>query len=413
MRVAFFVSEFPSLSETFILSQIVGLIDGGHSVKIYARNAQKVLKVHPLVEQYNLLDVVYYHPFIPRNYFSRALKGFLLFCRAFVKVPTIALKTLNIKKYGKHASSLKLLYRTFPLLDHDAEYDILMCHFGEMGLQVLDIKEVSNLSGKLCVAFHGFDLSAYIQKHGEAIYQKLFQEADLMLPISDFWKKRLIELGCEPKKIKIHRMGIDVDRFTFQPRTIEDNEPIQLVSIARLVEKKGLEYGIRALQEVIPVHPSIKYTIVGSGPLMPQLAALVESLALEDIVELVGWRQQDEVIGLLDKAHIMLAPSVTSRSGDMEGIPVVIMEAMAMGIPVISTWHSGIPELIESGESGYLVPERDTLQLAKSTGMLIGHPEDWACIGKAGRTVVEENFNNARLVNQLIAIFESKVATSS
>lgn len=406
MKVAFFVNEFPSLSETFVLNQIAGLIQAGHQVDIYARNAQAAERVHPSVESYQLDERVYYQPYLPANYLMRYLKALWLILIWGWRAKRLIWATLNIKKYGRHASSLRLLYRSIPLIQQGCPtYDVIMCHFGPMGLVALDLKAVGAVAGKVCVAFHGLDLSAHLVEAGKDVYAPLFEQADLLLPISQFWKKRLIELGCSPTKIQVHRMGIDVEKFAFQTRTLPEGGRVRLVSIARLVEKKGIEYSIRALRDVADRYPAVEYSVIGDGPLMLELSQLVQELALTDVVRLLGWRRQDEVIKTLEASHILLAPSVTSKNGDMEGIPVVLMEAMAMGLPVISTWHSGIPELVKPEACGLLAPERDVPALTQAILNLISTAETWPTLGYQGHQIVAQSFNSATLNQDLEKTF--------
>ena len=408
MRIAFLVNEFPSLSETFVLNQIAGLVQEGLHVDIYARNAQATDKVHPLVEEHQLIDQTYYYPYLPANYFIRYLKALWLVLTHMWLAPRAILSALNFKKYGRHASSLRLLYRSVAFIRAGCpSYDVIMCHFGPTGLVALDLKDIGVLGGHVCVAFHGLDLSAHLLEAGKDVYAPLFAKADLLLPISQFWQKRLIELGGDPQKIQVHRMGIDVEQFVFQARELPKGHPVRVISVARLVEKKGIEYGIRAFQEVVHHYPDVEYVVVGDGPLMSELSTLVQTLKLEDKVQLRGWQQQKDVIKLLDSAHMMLVPSVTSSNGDMEGIPVVLMEAMAMGLPVISTLHSGIPELVSQGETGLLVPERNVSELAAQILKLIQQSETWPKMGHAAREKVTQEYEIKRLNHQLIASFSA------
>lgn len=140
-----------------------------------------------------------------------------------------------------------------------------------------------------------------------------------------------------------------------------------------------------------------------------QLEELIQKLGVASQVELLGWKQQTEVKEILDRADIFLAPSVTSKQGSQEGIPVALMEAMAMGLPVLSTLHTGIPELVENNVSGFLVPERDVDALAQKLRYLIEHPQLWGQMGKAGHTFVQEDYNIDKLNRQLIKIFEQLV----
>ena len=121
----------------------------------------------------------------------------------------------------------------------------------------------------------------------------------------------------------------------------------------------------------------------------------------------MGWKDQHEVIEILNEASIMLAPSITSKDGDREGIPVGLMEAMAVGLPVVSTYHSGIPELVKDGISGFLVPERDVDALAQKLGYLIENPDKWAEMGLAGREYVENFYDINKLNDQLVDTYQN------
>jgi len=120
-----------------------------------------------------------------------------------------------------------------------------------------------------------------------------------------------------------------------------------------------------------------------------------------------GWKNHDEIIQLLDETHILVAPSITAKSGDQEGIPNVVKEAMAMGIPVVSTLHGGIPELVDDGVSGFLVPECDADAIAESLRYLIDHPDKWNEMGYAGRKHIEADFDIESLNDQLVALYKS------
>lgn len=404
MKVVFILDKFPSLTETFILNQITGLIDRGHEVDIYADSPNKAYKIHTDVEKYNLLNRTYYAR-TPVNYFLRVLKSPGLLLANYHKEPSVLLRALNVSKYGKNAVSLFLLYAAIPLLPKQP-YDIIHCHFGPLGIKGTLLRDIGVLQGKLVTTFHGSDMTTYLQRYGDHIYDWLFNTGDLFLPISNFWKNRLVELGCEQKNTVVHRMGIDCSKFSFLPRKLHADGRVRLVTVCRLVEKKGVEYAIRAIAKLALVNQNIEYNVVGNGPLEEYLQQLVQELNVGNIVKLLGWKQHQDVVLILKEADILLAPSVTSKDGNQEGIPVAVMEAMAMGLPVISTQHSGIPELVENGVSGFLVPERDVEALAEKLGYMIEHPEVWQKMGQAGRAYVEEHFDINKLNDQLVEIYQ-------
>jgi len=406
MRIAFIVTEFPALSETFILNQISGLIDRGHHVDIYAKKLRKDSKIHPIINHYQLLKRTYYIPSIPYNSFWQVLKGAKLFLTHFWISPLLLLRLLNFSSYGSQALSFYLVYKAIPFLGKPP-YDIVHCHFGPNGLYAMHLQKMGILQGKLVTTFHGYDISLELCKYGDCIYNELFEAGDLFLPISYCWQKRLIELGCDPQKIKVLRMGIDCRIFQFTPRGMNSIRAVEILTVGRLVEKKGIEYGIRAVAALIKSGYSLKYKIIGDGPLRNQLQKLVEDLRVSNHVLFLGWQQQQEVADALAAADILLAPSLTSQEGDQEGIPVVLMEAMAMGLPVVSTLHSGIPELVQDGISGFLVPERDVDALASKLSYLLDHSELWSQMGKAGREFVEKYYNIRDLQGQLEAVYHS------
>ena len=414
MRIAFMIDQFPSLSETFILNQITGLIDRGHEVDIYSDEFGNTSKVHPEVESYRLLDRTYYTK-MPSGLSRRLPKAIGLLMANFYKAPRVLLRSLDFSKYnesdyGDGGSILKCFYSVIPFLGKPA-YDIIHCHYGRNGIKSMMLREIGAIEGTIIVSFHGFDISNYLQEYGEKIYDQLFEDGNLFQPIGESWKRRLIELGCNEDKIIVHRMGIDCSKFSFSPRLLDTDRPIRLLSIARLVEKKGLEYGIRAVAKLARSHQNIEYQIAGDGSLQSKLEQLIQELDVKDKVKLLGWKKQSEILELLNGADILLAPSVTSQNGDREGIPVTLMEAMARGLPVLSTQHSGIPELVQDGISGFLVPERDVDALADKLDYLISHPEDWAKMGRAGRAFVEENYDINKLNDRLEEIYQQLLSS--
>lgn len=403
MKIAFVVGRFPVLSETFVLNQVTGLIDRGHELEIFSIDKQqKLTKVHPDVEKYNLLSRTYYRQ-MPYSKLWRFIKAIGLIITSFYKDPIAILRSLNVLKYGRQASSLRLLYSVLLFLNRGS-YDIFHCHFGPSGNLAALLKDLGVIEGKIVTVFHGHDMSMYLREQGDDIYNFLFDKGDLFLPISEKWKRKLVELGCDERKIIVHRMGIDVNRFQFSPS--RDSSDTQVLSVARLVEKKGIEYGIGAVAKVLEKHPNIEYKIAGDGPLSNELKDLINRLELKHKVKLLGWLQQNEVIELIQKADILLAPSVTGEDGDQEGIPVTIMEALVSGLPVLATQHSGIPELVRDGEFGFLVPERDVDALAERLEYLIEHSEIWAEMGRAGRRFIVEYYNIHKLNDRLVEIYQ-------
>jgi len=408
MKIAFIVTVFPALSETFILNQITGLMDLGHEVDIYSRYNPNECKVHDDIEKYNLMDRVCYYDFfnIPPNKIKRVIKGIKLIVTNFYKDPLGILRALNVFKYGKDAMSLKLLYTIIPFLGKRNYYDIIHCHFGPNGELGVMLKKLG-IKGKIVVTFHGYDMSAILIDQSYNVYNKIFDVSDILMPISNYWKRKLIILGCDEKKIIVHHMGINLDKFKFYEVGEKSRELIKILTVGRLVEKKGYEYMIRAIAKVVKKYRNIEYLIAGDGNLMNKLEELVSELNINNYVKFLGGVNQDEVLKLNQQAHIFILHSITAKNGDQEGIPVALMEAQATGLPIISTFHSGIPEIVLDGQSGFLVPEGDVDAMAGRLEYLIEHTEIWTEMGRAGRKFVEENFDIKKLNKQLVEIYEN------
>ncbi len=409
MKIAFLLYHWPVLSETFIMNQITGLLDRGHEVGIYAKSPGAEPVVHTDIERYRMLERTSYYGAsverLPANRLVRVATAVGQIITQIHKKPVPLLRSLNAFEFGREASSLGIFYKTLPFVKNGADrYDIVHCHFGPNGNLAALLKKVGAIRGKIVTAFHG-EAGYTGQKRHARGYDLLFEVGDLMLPMSEREKQNLIELGCSPQKIVVHRMGVDLSKFVFTPRQPRSDGEARLLTVARLVEKKGIEYAIRAVASVLEEYPRIEYNIAGDGPLRGDLENLIAELDVGDRIKLLGWKRQEEVVGLVKRADILLAPSVTSKDGDQEGIPVALMEALAQGLPVLSTYHSGIPELVQDGESGFLVPERDVDALAEKLKHLVKHQEIWARMGRAGREYVERYYNIDRLNDQLVQLY--------
>jgi colanic acid/amylovoran biosynthesis glycosyltransferase len=279
---------------------------------------------------------------------------------------------------------------------------VIHCHYGPIGLLGVALRELGLIQGQLVTSFYGYDVTRHPDHRGSRVYDRLFQQAELILALSSDMRERLIQLGCSENKCRVHHLGVDVSRFTYRTPTI-GNRPLKLISVARLVEKKGLANAISALAAVRDSGIPFEYQIVGGGPLAETLQAQVSALDLTQHVQLLGWRVQEEIAELLESADVFVAPSVRATDGDEEGTPTAIIEAMAMGLPVLSTVHSGIPEVVRDGQTGYLVPEHDVAALVDDRIQKLHDDRSLLLsMGRAGREVIESEFDVAKLNDELI-----------
>ena len=228
------------------------------------------------------------------------------------------------------------------------------------------------------------------------------------LDVSDL-KKRLIKEGCEEHKIKVHHSGIDLYKFNFSIKKRDKDDVIKVVTVGRLVEKKGISYAVYAIANLILLGKKVTYKIVGDGILRNELEMLITKLGVSEQIQITGWQDHSAVINLLNRSHVLLAPSIVASDGDQEGIPNVLKEAMAMGLPVISTFHGGIPELIKDGVSGFLVPEADIDVLTEKLSYIIDNYDTCSQMGLNGRKYVDKFYNINKLNDRLVTLYQDLI----
>lgn len=297
-------------------------------------------------------------------------------------------------------------YNQLPSLFRKKKVGLIHARFGTTGIKLLSVKKKTKLP--MLTSFHGFDLPSNKntrRKYGKK-FKRLFKEGNLFTATSKNMRKILIKYGCPKKKIIVHHSGIDVHQFSFKPREKPKDKKIYILSVGRLVEKKGMKNLIEAFVKVNKKNSRVYLRIVGDGELRRKLKKKVRRLGLKNRVTFLGELSHEEVAKEMKKSHIFVLASLKDKNGNQEGIPNVIKEAMASGMPVVSTRHAGIPELVRDGESGYLVPEKNSKALSKALLKLIRRPQKWEKIGRAGRDIVEESFNVHKQIDKLEAIYD-------
>lgn len=404
MRIAYFLNEFPALSQPFILNQITGMIDRGHEVDIYAKYRFRSEECHAEVEKYHLLERARIFSEVPRSgvrRFGRVVR--LVIERGLWRSPLVLARVL--KGWGRVGEVLNLrsIYHVLAFADRPA-YDVLHCQFGTLGPLVLKLKRLGVTDGAIVTSFRGYDLTRNAERNPR-FYRELFASGARFLPVSKSLADLLLEAGCPEDRLQILHSGIDCSRFAFTRRSRAGDGVTRVLSIGRLVEKKGLVYALEAVANAHRAGRKVRYTLVGDGQLKPQIEKKIRELGIEAIVTLKGWCNHDAITRLLEESHLLVAPSVTAADGDQEGIPNVVKEGMATGLPVLSTWHGGIPELVENGVTGYLVPERDVEALTERLIRFCDEPGEWAAMGERARAKVEAEFDRERINDELESLY--------
>lgn len=400
LRIAFFLRAFPVLSETFIVRQAAGLLERGHDVRIFSENSPATEDpVHSVVERQALLERVTYLP-MGRDGTAR---GTLAVLRRAIRRPRAFLPLLRKEAAADYGGRRRVVSRAAALAGEEP-FDVVHCHFGPLGRRWAFAAGLWD--APLVTSFYGFDCSRYPRERGSDVYRSLFARSDRVVALSEHMEARLAELGCPRERIVRVPLCVDVGRFPFRERRPpERGNPVNVLTVARLVEKKGLEHALRAVADVIGRGHALRYEILGDGPLRPSLEGLVEELGIARDVRFRGAVDHERVRAAMAGAHLFLLPSVTAADGDEEGTPTVLIEASASGLPILATRHAGIPEIVIDGVTGTLVPERDREALAAALEDLLGDPGRWAAMGRVGRERAESTFAAGRVIDRLEGLY--------
>ncbi len=294
--------------------------------------------------------------------------------------------------------------------------NVVHAHFGPSGQRFLPLKRIIN--APLITTFYGYDVNQIVHAHPRWLnkYQRLFQNGTLFLVEGSHMKKSLAAIGCPEDKILIQHLGVDVASIRLVPRKISQGEEIRILMAASFREKKGIPYGVDAFGRLKNMHPQVKasLTIIGdsAGDAVSEeqkrlILNQIERHHIKTSVKMMGYQSHEVFIRELYNHHIFLAPSVHASDGDNEGgSPVSIIEASSSGIPVLSTYHCDIPEVVLDGKSGYLVPERDAASLVNKLESLAFNVNAWPEMGNNGRRHVEQNYDVRRQIELLEDIYD-------
>jgi colanic acid/amylovoran biosynthesis glycosyltransferase len=398
LRVAYVMSRFPKLSETFVLRELLAVEALGVAVDVYPLVRHREPLVHPEAEP--LVGRAHYLPFLS----LAILRSNLAVLRSRPRSWFGALWAVVRGNWGS-TNHLVGGLAIFPKVVHAARLmeadgvDHVHCHFAtHPALAGFLVHRLAAIPFSFTA--HGSDI--HVDRH--MLRQKV-EEAAVVVPISEF-NREVILRECDPgqaAKLVVVHCGVDTE--VLGPRPARAAGPLTVVCVGTLHEVKGQRHLVEACRLLVGEGLDVRCHLVGSGPDEDDLRRQVAAGGLEDRVVLEGQRTTDEVAGLLRRADVLVAPSVPTREGKREGIPVVLMEAMSCEVPVVASDLSGIPELVEDGRTGLLAPPGDAAGLAAALRRLADDPALAARLGRAGRARVEEGFDVRRSARRLVELF--------
>ena len=405
--------QFPTTSETFVINHVVSLLDRGHDVRVFSYMPEAAPCLHRVVNERKLYEIL--RPLDETTNSSRPVRFLRRLSTLLVegwREPGVTTRSLNPLIGGHTAYNLSLFACARAFEPYRNYFDIVHCHFGWSGIIGARLKRALAFHAKLIVTFHGSDVTAANAIGSTRQRRLLFDTADWFTANTGFIKNRAVAIGCPSERCSIWHMGVDPQTFTFHERKIADGEPIRILTVARLVETKGIEYVIRALPIMKHTARKIEYHVVGDGPLRDQLEKLAEELGVDKQVTFHGSCSAETVRTHLYRSHIFVLASVTGSNNASEGQGVVLIEAQASGLPVVATRMGGIPEAVLDEKSAYLVPERDPNALAAQLDYLVEHSQLRGEMGRAGRQFIERNFSLDRCTNVVLAIYDELLKSS-
>lgn len=305
---------------------------------------------------------------------------------------------------GEYDAIRRILIRRDPELIH--------VYFGNTGVHLLPL--LRRWDRAWVVSFHGMDVQRRPKEKGyDQKLTQLLQLAPLVLVRSQSLASQLQELGCNPEKIRLNRTGIPLQNFHWVDRPVPADGQWQLVQACRLVEKKGLLTTLAAFRRFIADNPRARLVIAGEGPMKDALVRRVNELSLGNHVILTGFLSQDDLRRIYRESHIFIHPSELAADSNQEGVPNSMLEAMASGLPVVATRHGGIPEAVQEGMDGILVPERDEPALYEGLLKLTSQPELWRQMGKQASRSVAKNFEQGQQIARLEAAYAEALRVGS
>ncbi|HKJ15782.1 MAG TPA: glycosyltransferase [Xanthomonadales bacterium] len=391
IKIGYVLKVFPRFSQTFVVNEILAHEEAGLPLEIFSLRLSDDTRFHEAISR---VTSPVTHVLKPRGKVEDFRQQLVHCGQRFPNLfgvmsdnPTVAASDLQ------QAMALAILVQ-------DRAIDHLHAHFGTIATTV------GRIAARLAGVSYSFTAHAKDIFHECVVRDELeskLMDAANVVTVSNYNVKYLTsEFPRAVSRIVHIDNGLDLDRFTFDSST--ERAPVVL-GIGRLVEKKGFEYLVRAFKTVSEQMPDARCEIVGGGVLENELQGLIAELGLEHCVQLLGPQPQEEVRRRMRRASVIAAPCVVASDGDKDGLPTVLLEAMAIGTPVVSTDVTGIPEILTHEETGIAVPQRDPRALASACLRLLGDQQlRWRLAGQA-RKVIEDRFDIHKNSVRLRALF--------
>lgn len=292
---------------------------------------------------------------------------------------------------------------------------LLHAHFGMDGVYALELAR--DLGIPLVTTFHGYDITTnpsrflrtrgIVDKHYYFGLKRLRNEGDRFIAVSRFIEDRLLKEGFPRDRVFQLYIGVDTERFIPGMRKPEKRT---ILCVGRHAEKKGIDVLLKAFARIQGKHKDIRLIQIGAGPLTGELVTLAKQLGIDRSTVFLGAQPSGRVLAFMQSSEIFCLPSRTASSGDSEALGIVFNEASSCGLPVVSTNHGGIPEVVIDGETGFLVPEGDSHSLAEKLDLLLTDKGLREAMGRTGRQLVCDSFDIRKQTAKLESMYDEMVS---
>ena len=406
LNLIYLCHEFPKITETFVYREIKELLDLGHRIRVYS--IKKPPDVSRIEGAENLISITKYTPADLGGKFILAQFKWL-----FRKPITYISELLRVLFKDSPDTNIKSTARLGMFLRGallasmiNEERDCESIQVPGTGHELIAAHVVHVLTGKK----YGFTLHAPLALYvGSPLLGIHARDASWIASISKDAREKLIEIAGENirEKVKIVHCGIEIEKF----KPVERKKNGKIIGVGSLIERKGHADLIEVVEILAKKGLNVHLEIVGEGPQKNILESLISRLNLEDRVKLSGGRHPEYVRESLEDSEVFALACRIDANGARDGIPVAIMEAMAMGLPCVSTRVAGIPELMENEISGMLVERDNPRQLAAAIEKLITDRSLSEKIAEASRKKIEDEFTLSGQIRKLVELIESKTST--
>jgi colanic acid/amylovoran biosynthesis glycosyltransferase len=283
--------------------------------------------------------------------------------------------------------------------------ELLHAHFGHDAYKTIGLARI--LKKPLICSFYGVDVYKYPMKpENRAKYRTLFAALSKGVVLGPSMKQSLVELGCPEEKLAINHLGVEVERIKCRPRAFPKNRPFRFLIASSFIEKKGIDVALRALK-MMEGEADFILEIIGDGPLRADITALINELEIDKRVVLHGYKPYGFFLDLAYDCDAYMQASRTAKDNDKEGTPMAIIDAMATGLPVISTYHSDIPEIVDDGVTGFLAIENDAESLCGAIRRLMNTGDAFEAMSRNCRSKIEREFDARTQADKLERLYAS------